>query len=73
MREIDKAIELLTPLFEGVAKDREDTTVSLRSEIYHGSDYVIVTINGCEYSINVECENVRAIIRDVVNTCILKL
>lgn len=73
MREIDKAIELLTPLFEGAAKDRESTTVSLRSEIIHGSDYVVATINGHEYKVNVECENVRAIITDVVDACMMKL
>ncbi len=71
MREIDKAVELLKPLFKGLAEGRCDS-VDVYTEDYHGEDYIIVVINKAKYEINVTAENMRAMIRSVVDTVALK-
>lgn len=71
MREIDKAVELLKPLFEGLAKDR-DSVVDVYAECCNGEDYIITVINGCSYEVNVTAENVRSIVQSVVNRVVLK-
>lgn len=72
MREIDKAVELLKPLFKGLAEGRCDS-VDVYTEDYHGEDYIIVVINKAKYEINVTAENVRSIVQSVVNRVALKL
>ncbi len=71
MREIDKAVKLLKPLFEGLAKDR-NATVDVYADCYNGEDYIITIINDGEYKTNVTAENVRSIVQSVVNRVVLK-
>lgn len=70
MRDIDRAVELLQPLFNGLAEGR---TVNVYTEKYYDEDFIIVTIDKAKYEINVTAENVRSIVRSVVNRVALKL
>lgn len=72
MRDIDRAVELLKPLFTGLAEDRNET-VDIYADVYNGEDYIIVTIDKAKYEINVTAENVRSIVQSVVNRVALKL
>lgn len=72
MREIDKAIKLLQPLFNGLAEDRNET-VDIYTDVYNGESYVVVTIDKAKYEINVTAENVRSIVQSVINRVVLKL
>ncbi|WP_462350153.1 hypothetical protein [Eubacterium ventriosum] len=72
MKEVDKAVELLRPLFEGLAEGRCDN-VDVYTEDYHDEDYIIVVIDKAKYEINVTAENVRSIVQSVVNRVALKL
>ena len=71
MREVDKAVELLRPLLNGMAENR--STVEVRAEKIHNADYVVVTINGANYNVCVECENVRSMVKSVIDKVALKL
>lgn len=73
MREIDRAIELLQPLLNGLAEGRSETV-----DIYGVTDTVrgnliIVRINSAQYEVNVTAENVRSMVRSVVDRVALKL
>lgn len=70
MREIDKAVELLRPLLEGLAKDR-DRMVDIYS-VCIGEDFIVVAIDNVRYQINVTGKSVRSIVRSVVNYVALK-
>ena len=70
MREIDKAVELLRPLLEGLAKDR-DRMVDIYS-VCIGEDFILVAIDNVRYQINVTGKSVRSIVRSVVNYVALK-
>ena len=72
MREIDRAIELLQPLLNGLAEGRNEA-VEIYTEKYHDEDFIIVTIDNAKYEINVTAENVRSIVQSVVNRVALKL
>lgn len=72
MRDIDKAVELLKPLFNGLAEDRNET-VDIYTDVYNGESYVVVTIDKAKYEINVTAENVRSIVQSVINRVVLKL
>lgn len=72
MRDIDRAVELLKPLFSGLVEDRNETT-DIYADVYNGTSYVIVIISGAKYEINVTGENVRSIVQSVVNRVALKL
>lgn len=72
MTDIDKAIELLQPLFNGLVEDRNET-VDIYTEKYYDEDFIIVTINNAKYEINVTAENVRSIVQSVINRVALKL
>lgn len=73
MNEICKAVKLLRPLLEGLAEDREETVdVFVVIDAAKG-DFIIVRINGAQYEVNVIAENVRSIVRSVVNKVALKL
>ena len=39
MRDIDRAVELLKPLFNGLAEDRNET-VDVYADVYNGEDYI---------------------------------
>ena len=71
MREVDKAVELLKPLLNGMAENR--STVEVKAEKIHDDDYIVVTINGADYNVCVECENVRSMVKSVVDKVALKL
>ena len=71
MREVDRAVELLTPLFYGLAEERKDT-VSVSSECRHGEKYIIAAINQGKYEINVTGENLRSMVHSVVSKVALK-
>lgn len=71
MREVDKAVELLRPLLNGMAENR--STVEVRAEKIHNDDYVVVTVNEYDYKVHVECENVRSMVKNVVDVVALKL
>ena len=72
MRDIDRAVELLKPLFNGLAEDRNET-VDIYTDVYNGESYVVVIIDKAKYEINVTAENVRSIVQSVVNRVVLKL
>lgn len=72
MKDIDRAVELLKPLFNGLAEDRNET-VDIYADVYNGEAYVVVIIDKVKYEINVTAENARSIVRSVVNRVALKL
>ena len=73
MSEVCKAVKLLRPLLEGLAEDRNETVdVFAVTDTVRG-DLIIVRINGVQYEANVTAENVRSIVRSVVNKVALKL
>jgi hypothetical protein len=72
MREIDKAVELLKPLFDGLAQGRNET-VEVYTECYNGEDHIVTVIDGYGYKVNVTAENVRSMVQNVVNEVALKL
>lgn len=72
MRDIDRAVELLKPLFNGLAEGRNET-VNVYTEKYYDEDFIIVTIDKAKYEINVTAENIRSIVQSVVNRVALKL
>lgn len=65
-------VELLQPLFNGLAEGRNET-VNVYTEKYYDEDFIIVTIDKAKYEINVTAENVRSIVQSVVNRVALKL
>lgn len=70
-REIEKAIELLKPLLQGMAENR-DSHVEVWAETYLGTDKICVEINKAKYEINVTAMNMRSMIRSVVDVVALK-
>ena len=73
MSEICKAVKLLRPLLEGLAEDRNETVDVFAATDTTVGDLIIVRINGAQYEINVTAENVRSMVRSVVNEVALKL
>lgn len=71
MREVDKAIKLLRPLFNGLAEGRNET-VEIYAEKHCEENYIVVVIDRAKYEINVTAENVRSIVQSVVNRVALK-
>lgn len=71
MRDIDRAVELLKPLFNGLAEGRNEI-VEVYAEKHYDEDFIIVTIDNAKYEINVTAENVRSIVQSVVNRVALK-
>lgn len=72
MRDIDRAVELLKPLFNGLAEGRNET-VDIYADVYNGENRIVVTVNNAKYEINVTAENVRSMVQSVVNRVALKL
>ena len=72
MRDIDRAVELLKPLFNGLAEGRNET-VDIYADVYNGESCIVVTVNNAKYEINVTAENVRSMVQSVVNRVALKL
>lgn len=73
MSEVCKAVKLLRPLLEGLTEDRNETIDVFATTDTVRDDLIIVRINGAQYEINVTAENVRSIVRSVVNKVALKL
>ena len=71
MKEIDKAVKLLQPLLEGMAKERNSIANVKATEI-NRFPFIAVTINEGKYEIPVACMNMRAMIKVVVDTVVLK-
>ena len=71
MREIEKAIELLHHLLEGMARER-NSTVSVMATAINKFPFITVTIDTDKYAIPVACMNMRAMIKAVVDTVALK-
>ena len=72
MREVDKAVELLRPLLNGLAEGRKEV-VNVYADVCEGEDYIIVIINKAEYGINVTAENTRSMVKSVIDVVALKL
>ena len=72
MRDIDRAVELLKPLFNGLAEGRNET-VDIYADVYNGESRIVVIVNNAKYEINVTAENVRSMVQSVVNRVALKL
>jgi len=70
-REMEKAVELLIPLLQGMAEDR-NSHVEVWAETYLGTDKICVEINKAKYEIKVTAMNMRSMIRSVVDTVALK-
>ena len=70
-KEMEKAVELLTPLLKGMAEDR-DRHVEVWAETYNCTDKICVEIDKAKYEINVTAMNMRAMIRVVVDAVALK-
>ena len=70
-REMEKAVELLIPLLQGMAEDR-GSHVEVWAETYLGTDKICVEINKAKYEINVTAMNMRSMIRSVVDMVALK-
>ena len=70
-KEVNKAVELLSPLLSGMAENR--SAVSVKAEKIRDKDYIVVTINGYDYNVCVELENVRSMVKSVINAVALKL
>ena len=49
------------------------STVDIKAEKIHDDDYIVVTINGANYNVCVECENVRSMVKSVIDVVALKL
>ena len=63
-RRLEKAIE---QLYRAISNDK----ISVVPDMEH--EYIVVTINGAIYRVNVECENIRSMVRSVVSQTILKI
>lgn len=48
-----------------------DTEITVTPD--NDREFIIVKVNGATYRVNVECENVRAMVQSVVNETILKI
>lgn len=72
LRDIDRAVELLKPLLTGLAEDR-DKTIDVYADVYNGKSHIVVTVNNAKYEINVTAENVRSMIKSVIDVVALKL
>lgn len=72
MMEMGKAVELLRPLFDELADEGTLIDVFGTLDTCRG-DLIIVRINNAQYEVNVTCENVRSMVRSVVNAVVLKI
>ena len=61
------AAEAVAQLYHTISDT--EVTVALDKD----REFIIVKVNGATYRVNVECENVRAMVRSVVNETVLKI
>lgn len=71
MRDIDRAVELLKPLFNGLAEGRNVDVFAVPDAVR--GDLIIVRIDNAQYEINVTAENVRSMVKSVIDRVALKL
>jgi len=64
-----KAVKVLQYVFDELTEHSGEVAVNLVS----GKEVIKVTIRGGKYEINVECENVRQMVKSVIDAVILKL
>ena len=65
--DLKKAAEAIEQLYRALSNDK----ISVVPDMEH--EYIVVTINGAIYRVNVECENIRSMVRSVVSQTILKI
>lgn len=71
--ELEKAVDLLRPLLEGMAEGRNETVEVVADENEYGEKMITVVIDGYDYPVNVTSENVRSMIKSVVDKVAFKL
>lgn len=69
LKDLQKAVKILQYVFDELTDYAGNVIVGLHSE----KEIIKVTINGANYEISVECENVRQMVKSVVDAVILKL
>ena len=65
--DLKKAAEAIEQLYRALSNDK----ISVVPDMEH--EYIVVTINGAIYRVNVECENIRAMVQSVVRQTLLKI
>ena len=65
--DLKKAAEAIEQLYRALSNDK----ISVVTDMEH--EYIVVTINGAIYRVNVECENIRSMVQSVVSQTILKI
>jgi len=69
LKDLQKAVKVLQYVFDELTDYAGNVIVGLHPE----KEIIKVTINGANYEISVECENVRQMVKSVVDAVILKL
>lgn len=59
--------------FVGLCRDEETHVFCLESDLNAGDEIIIVKIGKGTYRVNVECDSVPAIIKEVVDATVLKI
>lgn len=65
--DLKKAAEAIEQLYSVISNDK----ISVVPDKEH--EHIVVTVNGTIYRVNVECENIRSMVRSVVSQTILKI
>ena len=65
--DLKKAAEAIEQVYRELSNDK----ISVVPDMEH--EYIVVTINGAIYRVNVECENIRSMVQSVVSQTILKI
>ena len=71
--ELEKAVDLLRPLLEGMAEGRNESVEVVADENEYGEKIITVVIDGYDYPVNVTSENVRSMVKSVVDKVAFKL
>ncbi len=71
--ELEKAVDLLRPLLEGMAEGRNESVEVVADENEYGEKMITVVIDGYDYPVNVTAENVRSMVKSVVDKVAFKL
>ena len=71
--ELEKAVDLLRPLLEGMAEGRNESVEVVADENEYGEKMITVVIDGYDYPVNVTSENVRSMVKSVVDKVAFKL
>ena len=71
--ELEKAVDLLHPLLNGMAEGRNESVEVVADENEYGEKMITVVIDGYDYPVNVTSENVRSMVKSVVDKVAFKL